>query len=807
MTLNVNNLPSQIRIGVVGENDARVVQIDWSAWAEQYGTGTVTVLLQRSGDTNPYPVVTFTDGTVTTWLPSSTDTAVAGLGKIQIEYRVNSVVAKTEIFRVQIAKSLTPETDPPDPYESWLDTLTDLASETEQNAQDAQAAQTAAEAAQDGAEAALAEFTSVTAEAETLPAGSEATATYQDGHLTFGIPRGETGTQGPKGDKGETGATGAQGPQGEQGPTGPKGDTGDTGPAGPTGADGFSPTATVTESDGDITITVTDKSGTTSATLHTDDALDEDSTNPVQNRAIVDALREMLPTDTASGSIASFPDGADGVPVKGLSVAVEPIQDLHGYDSPWPAGGGKNKFNIASGTARPLRGITPSYDNNGGLVFSGTVTEDGYYGSWSFEAVTLPAGTYTISIGEGVNRFQVVFLNDWVSAKSIMPGDTSRTFTATEPVTFNRVCISGENVIGETISVNVKKIQIESGSTATAYAPYSNICPISGRTQTVVTRTGANVLNLSEWEYESDSGITIGTDNISIINKGYQETLNRYNVLNRSACVFSFHVKTVALSDSRSSFAVYADGTTKLTGSGTGGTGNISLDSVGTEKDITLSVPNGTEYISFGGWAWSGAVEVTNLQLEPGSTATTYQSYNGQTITIQFGQTVYGGTVDVVNGVLTVDRAINVVDGTQALTGNGVQSYGGIQVRYIPSPAKKPAESVSVQNEGLVSDKFDTSSAYTDNPYTLTGRATNAYVYFNMPIGVTLTAEARTWFENNPTQLIYELAEPITIDLTPQQLTTLLGDNNVWADTGDTTVEYRADTQKYIQKMIASALA
>lgn len=48
----------------------------------------------------------------------------------------------------------------------------------------------------------------------TLPAGSSATASYADGVLTLGIP------------KGDTGATGPQGPQGEVGQQGQKGDTG-----------------------------------------------------------------------------------------------------------------------------------------------------------------------------------------------------------------------------------------------------------------------------------------------------------------------------------------------------------------------------------------------------------------------------------------------------------------------------------------------------------------------------------------------------------------------------------------------------
>ena len=113
----------------------------------------------------------------------------------------------------------------------------------------------------------------VRAEAQTLPAGSEATANYDKTEKTLKIgiptgpqgeqgvqgetgatgatgpqgevgPKGETGATGPQGPKGETGPEGPRGPQGEQGPAGPKGDTGAQGPQGiqgiqgPAGADG-----------------------------------------------------------------------------------------------------------------------------------------------------------------------------------------------------------------------------------------------------------------------------------------------------------------------------------------------------------------------------------------------------------------------------------------------------------------------------------------------------------------------------------------------------------------------------------------
>ena len=45
------------------------------------------------------------------------------------------------------------------------------------------------------------------------------------------------------------------------------------------------------------------------------------------------------------------------------------------------------------------------------------------------------------------------------------------------------------------------------------------------------------------------------------------------------------------------------------------------------------------------------------------------------------------------------------------------------------------------------------------------------------------------------------LKEPIEIQLDAHTLNSLYGQNNIWADTGDTEVEYRADTKLYIEKL------
>jgi len=56
-------------------------------------------------------------------------------------------------------------------------------------------------------------------------------------------------------------------------------------------------------------------------------------------------------------------------------------------------------------------------------------------------------------------------------------------------------------------------------------------------------------------------------------------------------------------------------------------------------------------------------------------------------------------------------------------------------------------------------------------------------------------------------QVVYKLATPITYTLTPQEITSLLGTNNLWADTGDSEVEYRADAKLYIAKKITEAVS
>ena len=71
------------------------------------------------------------------------------------------------------------------------------------------------------------------------------------------------------------------------------------------------------------------------------------------------------------------------------------------------------------------------------------------------------------------------------------------------------------------------------------------------------------------------------------------------------------------------------------------------------------------------------------------------------------------------------------------------------------------------------------------------------------------TIEAfKAWLAENPVTIAYMTATPQEIQLTPTQITALIGNNTIWSDAdGSMTIEYPADTKTYINNLIATAIA
>ena len=183
------------------------------------------------------------------------------------------------------------------------------------------------------------------------------------------------------------------------------------------------------------------------------------------------------------------------------------------------------------------------------------------------------------------------------------------------------------------------------------------------------------------------------------------------------------------------------------------------------------------------------------------------------TINISFGQTVYGGHVDVTTGVMTVDRAYGQVT-SQYLSGlsssyidylSTASALGGkpsVYVRnlfYADGAKNRVAGGIKAVCNAfpILYNSTNYNASQNRCAFVVDGVNINSVATFISAVQALETGGSGLY-------VAYELETPVTIQLTPQQLSTLLGQNNIFADTGDVSVEYRADIQLYINKVVAA---
>ena len=442
----------------------------------------------------------------------------------------------------------------------------------------------------------------------------------------------------------------------------------------------------------------------------------------------------LYPTETASGDVVAFDDGADNIPVKSLSVAIEPVQDLHGYDVPWPAGGGKNLLKN-NGTSGSNGGITWAMNADGSISLSGTSGENYVHiiinalnnyqklGTGSVSLVCSANASYNPSIvgARGIN-FQNDIYVDGTYASTIQAGGNTQTYSGEKiEVRTSRLRIAPNTTIP---NGTIFYPAIEIGNTISpTWTPYSNICPISGWDAVEVYRTGVNVWD-EEWEqgtirldndvsYPAQNAICSKNFCAIVPGQSYYVTCNKTDggSQNRYYMLIVFY-------DAEQAFisAQYCNNT-------------------------VVSAPVNARYFKIAtntSTVVYGSTYNHDISINYPSTDHDYHAYDGHVYPISLTQagTVYGGTLNVTSGVLTVTHGF-------------IASYAG---ESLPG--------------AWISDR-------------------DVYAAGTAP---TMGA-----------QVCYVLAIPLTYNLTPTEITTLLGNNTVWSDAGDVSVTYRADLQKYFE--------
>ena len=175
---------------------------------------------------------------------------------------------------------------------------------------------------------------------------------------------------------------------------------------------------------------------------------------------------------------------------------------------------------------------------------------------------------------------------------------------------------------------------------------------------------------------------------------------------------------------------------------------------------------------------------------------------DGETITINLPQTVYGGTLDVVSGELTID-SMRVDMGSV----NWVYSstYNMFYATLSPQPLASVVPSstwYAVCECYKYQDNILTTNRTMDKVCEI-GR--QGYYINDFLVRDTTFGTSASDFKASVSgkYLVYKLISSTTITLTPTQVKTLLGSNNIWSESGTVEVEYRADSTLAYEELLS----
>ena len=194
----------------------------------------------------------------------------------------------------------------------------------------------------------------------------------------------------------------------------------------------------------------------------------------------------------------------------------------------------------------------------------------------------------------------------------------------------------------------------------------------------------------------------------------------------------------------------------------------------------------------------------TDVQLEIGNTATEYEPYKGCIINVNWEDeagTVYGGTLDVLSGVLRVNRKIRTVDvipnvASSYIHSDGVDGYvldSDIQPRLNPLlQSTQYCNKLKFQAKAIWTSGVSEPNVFAINQNQIHIKIANnllGITDYTQETTTTAKEKLNAWLAENPVTLTLPI-QPIEIQLSPTEVKSLLGTNNIFANTGDISCEY-----------------
>lgn len=453
------------------------------------------------------------------------------------------------------------------------------------------------------------------------------------------------------------------------------------------------------------------------------------------------------------GAIVTIDDGADNIPLKDLKVNLAINQPGTGDPSPtnvrpiYPvteaevSRTGKNLF-------WAILGQTINPDTGEFIVADNSTWRTELIAAEGSSAITLSIVDKSTMTTGSIVIHQYDENKQHIGAVLIGYFRTVTVDTRTLNAQTKYIALNGYQNGGAS-GILTAKIQLELGSTATAYEPYAG--------QQYLVNIGIN-----QWDEETEQGY-IGNDGTLV------SDTSSIRSANYCACIGGTQYCVVA----PASRAIHWYDKDKT---------HLSYDGIGAPSTV-VTAPANAAYFKLSAYL-QGYPYANNMSVNYPARFNTYHAYTGNV--------VYGGELDVTTGVLTAKY--------------GMVDMGTLNWTYVSGSAWN-CFSVNIAGKAPGGNNFNCSwyaqgtIFYTENDKCIDGNENNSMIYtrdtsFNNDSATFKTAMSGV-------QLVYELATPISIQLTPTEVDTLRGDNVIWADCGDiTNCEYRADLKLYIDKVV-----
>ena len=203
---------------------------------------------------------------------------------------------------------------------------------------------------------------------------------------------------------------------------------------------------------------------------------------------------------------------------------------------------------------------------------------------------------------------------------------------------------------------------------------------------------------------------------------------------------------------------------------------NIPLlqnEDVSKTKQFTITTDADAKYIVIQGNGTIISNRTGEIMVVEGSTMPTEYE--------PFTNTVYGGSLDLVSGVLTVEWTGKTYTGAESENWK-TEAIGTIRNFYIATPVewKRGTTANSLMCNVAKSSRDIVENTAKNSAYG------NLNVCIGNAIGISNVADFKTWLGSNNLQIAVTLETPYAIQLDPVTIQTLIGTNTLWTDTNGT---------------------